>query len=532
MKKNWINFAIGISIGLGGFSQLAYTQAPVTINPFDGAVGYVNPDYVKEVNDFFIEHDKDGTYKNKANALGLLDGGNWNISTGIWLDSRKAITGEPPRSREMSLYLDNPDGTGALQKANAIGKPVVVTYVIYDLPVRDCDAYSSNGEFKTPEEIGLYKTTYIDPIVAIFQKFYSNPENAKKVRVALVIEPDSLPNLITNISNPPPSKCSQALEPYTQGISYALEKFSTIPTISMYLDIAHSGWLGWESNINKIPNFYNNSDAPAGLGKGFDAVRGFITNTSNYTPFKEAFTREEYFNYANLIQASDFYSWNKAFDETSFIAEIVGLNKYQGKYFLTDTSRNGWIPNSEDYIGYNKDEKSKVGAKYTRLDQRHHRGNWCNVQSVLPQSDYVYRPSSQKEKAIPSRPTSPGFGNQPAPNPSVVYAGNSLPVDAFVWIKPPGEGDGSYDPSTGAGDQMCGALSYVAQNNSKSGGGSHNDYQLTDSLQDGGKPAPHAGKFFPAAFKNLIDSSICSKGIKGFTSPFCSSPDASSKSKK
>jgi len=523
MKKNLTSLALVVAIGFSGFCQWGYA-APVN-NPFDGAVGYVNPDYVNEVNVFFNDNP---TYKDKVDAMGLLDTDkNWKIPTAIWLDSTDAIKGQPPRSRALSRYLDD-----ALDKYNTNksgGKPIVLSVVIYDLPLRDCDAYSSNGQFKNASDLAEYKKAYIDEIRKVVSAFYEKP-NSDKVRLALIIEPDSIPNLITNMQN---TKCSQALEPYTQGISYALEKFSTIPNsaVSMYLDIAHSGWLGWDANINKIPNFYNNKEAPAGLGKGFDAVRGFITNTSNYTPLQEAFTREEFEKYENLIKASDFYSWNGAYDEASYIALIAGLNEYSGKHFLTDTSRNGWIPQS--YIGYDKDNKSKVGATYTRLDQRHHRGNWCNAQGVLPQADYIYRPTTQ-QGAIPSKPTSSGFGRLPEANPSVAHANKSLPIDALVWIKPPGEGDGFYEPTTGAGDQMCGALPYIAQQNPKSGGGSHNDYQLTDSLQDNGKPAPPAGHFFPAAFKNLIDASICIRGIKGdWKIPdFCSETGSSSATKK
>jgi cellulose 1,4-beta-cellobiosidase len=595
MKKNLINLAVGISIGLGSFSQLAYAQkASATINPFEGAVGYVNPDYVTSVNQFFGKNDTTGDYKKKAIALNLLDGnGNWKIPTGIWLDSKAAIAGEPPRSRALSLYLK--DALDNFNSGKTGGKPVILTVVIYDLPLRDCDAYSSNGEFKEVGDLTKYETEYINVIRDAFIQFYQT-EKSENVRLALIIEPDSIPNMLTNIyketGDPATKNCLDAYKNnlYSKGITYALKQFSTIPedhpnaNISMYLDIAHSGWLGWDTNANQIANIYNNGTEVVyygkdkhgndirhlGLGEGFDHVRGFITNTSNYTPLKEAFDYKDYAGNNNNIRNTDFYQWNLAYDENSFVAEIMSLDAnnatkngdlpkfnaklnadvngnaditkppvapiYAGKHFLIDTSRNGWIVNKGGYLGTRGN-----GPAYDRRDQRHHRGNWCNAQSIQAQAGYVYDNPGNKA-TIPARPTSSGLGEYPQAvaktgMPSLTmnpYYGDNklpLPIDAFVWIKPPGEGDGSYTPSPESGDQMCGALPYTGQNKPKSGGGSHNDYQLTDALQDNGGPAPHAGKFFPVAFQNLIDSSICSKGIKGFTSPFCGDANSKLKSK-
>jgi len=77
--------------------------------------------------------------------------------------------------------------------------------VIYDLPNRDCDALASNGEILCENsrcEAGLqkYKTEYVDPIVEIFSRHTD-------MTIIAIIEPDSLPNLATNMGV---SKCQEA----------------------------------------------------------------------------------------------------------------------------------------------------------------------------------------------------------------------------------------------------------------------------------------------------------------------------------
>ncbi|WP_035697603.1 glycoside hydrolase family 6 protein, partial [Glycomyces tenuis] len=70
----------------------------------------------------------------------------------------------------------------------------LIQVVIYNLPGRDCAALASNGKLG-PDEIDAYKTEYIDVIVDIM----SDPAYAD-LRIVNVIEIDSLPNLVTNVS--------------------------------------------------------------------------------------------------------------------------------------------------------------------------------------------------------------------------------------------------------------------------------------------------------------------------------------------
>jgi cellulose 1,4-beta-cellobiosidase len=80
----------------------------------------------------------------------------------------------------------------------AQGKNQVVMFVVYDLPNRDCSAGSSNGEIMCEDSgcskgLETYKTQYVDKVVAEFKKYPNVP-------IVAIIEPDSLPNLATNMN--------------------------------------------------------------------------------------------------------------------------------------------------------------------------------------------------------------------------------------------------------------------------------------------------------------------------------------------
>ena len=89
----------------------------------------------------------------------------------------------------------------------------------------------------------ISQTNHETAIVALIQK---HPNTA----VALVIEPDSLPNLVTNLDDP---KCAAASDDYQNGIAYAVEQLN-LPNVAMYIDAGHGGWLGWPDKTRKNPS--------------------------------------------------------------------------------------------------------------------------------------------------------------------------------------------------------------------------------------------------------------------------------------
>lgn len=116
-----------------------------------------------------------------------------------WIDVKAKLQGTDTDSLE-GILID------------AAAKGDMVTFMVYDLPNRDCNAHASNGEIcckynadltcdysysgTCDEGLNEYKTEYIDVFAEILGRFDC------LVDIALVIEPDSLPNLATNLANP------------------------------------------------------------------------------------------------------------------------------------------------------------------------------------------------------------------------------------------------------------------------------------------------------------------------------------------
>jgi cellulose 1,4-beta-cellobiosidase len=380
-------FAIGVGLFLGSCATTAKPAAvtpatappaPAGVNPFEGARLYVNPDYAKNVQALAATHPAEKGLLEKLAAL----------PTAIWL-SWIADTKDLPR------YLDD-----ALQQQKTGGQPVVSVFVVYDLPNRDCNAEASAGELPATEAgEARYQREYIDVIAAAFR---AHPNQ----RIVAILEPDSLANLVTNLENP---KCQTAEGIYKRGIAYAISKLS-LPNVFIYLDAAHSGWLGWPRNLPKSVQLYKEVLAMAG---GPDRIRGFALNVSNYNPPKDPTNPKR----DPAAAASD---------ELGYVADLskalaaVGIT---GKGFVIDTARSG--------------------KAYIRTSP----ANWCNIKGA-------------------------GLGERPQAAPAPM-------VDAYLYIKPPGESDGVADPKAPRFDTNC-------------------------ASDDAAPGAPQAGKMFEPYLMELI----------------------------
>jgi cellulose 1,4-beta-cellobiosidase len=374
-------------------------------DPFTGAKPYLNPDYVKEVQ---AQAAADGN--NAAEAAVA------NNQTAIWLDTIAAINGGGTTGRTgLQQQLTNAAAQGTT------ATPSLVEIVIYDLPGRDCAALASNGEIPaTSAGLTEYESQYIDPIASILSQFASSP-----IRVVAIIEPDSLPNVVTNQSK---SACATATPYYETGITYALNKLHAIPNVYNYMDIAHSAWLGWPSNMSATPAVYNT--VVKNTTAGYASIDGFISDTANYTPTQEPLLTNPTLSVGGQpVDSATFYQYNPTFDELTYDTQmyntLVSAGFPSSKKFLIDTSRNGWGPTHPTTITSASDVNTYVTDN--KIDQRPFRGDWCNQNNA-------------------------GIGARPADQPF----GASSPILAFVWIKPPGESDGDYPTSTHShGDPHC-----------------------------------------------------------------------------
>ncbi|WNG43115.1 exoglucanase [Archangium minus] len=434
---------------LGLWGGVAAAQVHVD-NPFEGATAYVNPDYAALI-DTSIAKTTDSTLAARMRTVK-------KYPTAVWLDRIAAIHGGSANGGRKSLR-DHLDLVLAQKKP---GQPITATFVIYDMPGRDCAALASNGELPLTEAgLQRYKTEYIDAIAAVF----ADPKY-KDIRIITAIEPDGLPNLVSNLSDP---ECAQANSSgiYVAAAQYALNKLHAIPNVYTYLDIAHSGWLGWDDNRQKTIELYTR--VVRGTTAGLASVDGFVTNISNYTPLAEPHLVDPNVTVGGQqLKSAKFYEWNPHFDESDFTAALytgftsAGWPASIG--FLIDTSRNGWGgPNRPTgAIGGTVDAYADSG----RVDRRGHRGLWCNHSGA-------------------------GMGQPPQATPAGYTASH---LDAFVWIKPPGESDGASkqipnDEGKGA-DPMC-----------------NPDYMTKFNMKTGALPdAPLSGHWFHDQFVMLVSN--------------------------
>jgi len=269
------------------------------------------------------------------------------IPTAVWLDKVSELS-----RMEEALQM-------ATEQQARTGRPVLCTFVVYNLPGRDCSAKASNGEISATDGLPAYESRYLQPLLAILRRF---PDPRK----VFFIEPDSLPNLVTNLHVP---KCAGVAQAYKEGIIRAVEVLAPYGTI--YLDVGWSGWIGsWSSHqmaqlldtvMTRMP-----ADAMA-------SVRGIVTDISNY----------------GTVYAEEAYA-------RTMLRELAQLGRTD-LHAVIDTGR----------------------------DAKDMGGQWCNAN---------------------------GAGAGPTPTPET----GKDAIDAYFWIKPPGESDGISDPNSPRYDPECG----------------------------------------------------------------------------
>ena len=404
-------------------------------NPFRDARWYVNEDW---------------SAKAAAEPGGSAIAG---YNTAVWMDRIGAIEGTAT-VKGLREHLDAALDQGA----------ELFLFVVYNLPNRDCNALASNGELLIADGgMKRYKEDYIDPIASIL----ADPAYAS-LRIAAIIEIDSLPNLVTNLDVP---ACQEAAgdDGYAEGIAYALDALAPLDNVYAYIDAGHSGWLGWDSNFGPAVDLI--ASVILDTNEGWDSVAGFITNTANYTPTIETYLPNPSLNVSGQpIRSADIYEWNPYFDEKSFAQEFRNKMIAKGAPstigMLIDTSRNGW-GGSDRPTGVSTSSDLNTYVDQSRIDRRYHRGNWCNQYG--------------------------GIGFKPWPDP---YPG----IDAFVWAKPPGESDGIADPNFPVDPD---------DPNKKHDGMCDPNAQNVDNsaVGTGAMPgAPHAGRWHSEGFQILLEN--------------------------
>ena len=327
------------------FAAGSLDRAPPDPNPFKGVDFLRAPKYTEGVQRSVQQAGGLDTEVGKLVARAA------RIPTAVWLDK----ISELPRAEE-ALDL-------ATEQQSRTGRPVLVVFVVYNLPGRDCSARSSNGELSATDGLPAYEKRYLQPLLSILRK-YPSP------RIVFLIEPDSLPNLVTNMWSP---KCAASRSTYIEGVARAAEVLSDFGTV--YLDVGWSGWIGsWSaSKMAKVVDSVLNRMPEEAIAR----VRGIVTDISNYgTVFQEV-------QYANTM-----------------LREMAQLGR-AGWHAVIDTGR----------------DAIDMGGQI-----------WCNANGA-------------------------GAGRT-----ATAETGHEL-VDAYFWIKPPGESDGISDPTSSRYDPECGKAS-------------------------------------------------------------------------
>lgn len=290
-----------------------------------------------------------------------------------------------------------------VRRARAVDRTPVL--VAYDIPGRDCSQYSSGGAASS----AAYRQ-WIDAFAA----------GVGDDKAVIVVEPDGLANL--------PRDCGPTTDPTGEltaariaDLAYTVKTLKARPRTAVYLDAGNVQWRAVGDIAQRLQdagvqygdgfalNVSNNhpTDHNARYGTWIAKCLWFATKGPEQARGHTDWCASQYYSSAapndgapgNAVSSSDptTWRWTDAWYDQNVGTPPAG----ELRHFVIDTSRNGrgaWTPAPGKYSG---DPEA-----------------WCNA---------------------------PGRGLGPRPT-----ADTGVPlVDAYLWIKVPGESDGSCTRNTG-----------------------------------------------------------------------------------
>ncbi|MGE5464921.1 MAG: glycoside hydrolase family 6 protein, partial [Syntrophothermus sp.] len=288
--------------------------------------------------------------------------------------------------------------------SRAADKGTVPVLVAYNIPFRDCAQYSAGGATNASEYeawidgfaagIGNNKAVVIlEPdglgIIPWYKQFQGLPAQAGDYEWCRPAEADP---------------ATAAADRFAM-LNYAVDALKAHPNVNVYLDATHSGWLGSgdaahrlaQAGVERADGFFLNvsnyvlNERLEKYGTWVSKCLAFSTNPASWGKGHFDWCASQYYP----ASPGDFSTWSltdkwytdNVESQTWWYSESVL------KHFVIDTSRNGqgpWTP--------------PAGAYPDPMD-------WCN-------------------------PPDRGLGYLPTANTGVAL------IDAYLWIKLPGESDG------------------------------------------------------------------------------------------
>ena len=287
----------------------------------------------------------------------------------------------------------------------AADKGTVPVLVAYNIPFRDCAQFSAGGATSKAE----YKA-WIDG-------FAAGIGNSQAV---VLLEPDGLgiipwynpfANRDTWVTNPNYEWCqpaeansSTAAAERFEMLNYAIDKLKANPGTSVYLDGTHSGWLGAGDAADRL--------IQAGVGD----ADGFFLNVSNYRLNSHL---EKYGMWVSkcIAFASNPASWGNGHSEWCASQYFPADPNDFSTWGLTDQ---WYTDNVESQTWW----YSESVLKHFVIDtSRNGQGPWTPTTSYPDAQDWCNPPDR-------------GLGVRPTADTGIAL------LDAYLWIKIPGESDG------------------------------------------------------------------------------------------
>lgn len=327
-------------------------------------------------------------------------------------------------------------------------------FVAYNLPGRDCAQLSAGGAANE----AAY-TAWIRGVAT----------GLRNEQAIVLLEPDSLgllPSLCRSQGQAPAGYSFTDAERYAE-LAAAIHALAADADASVYLDGTHSQWAAVGDSAARL------------VQAGVQHTRGFFLNVSNFQPTPQLITYGTWISdciaYATDGGASGTgqrsfsdcpsqYSGGGISDQSTVAATDAWYQDHLGgaqpdTHFVIDTSRNGTGPaDMSVYAASPYDQSTADVAVLTT-------GAWCN-------------------------PPGAGLGLRPSLSTGVAL------LDAYLWVKTPGESDGRCD--TASGTRGWNFTTYRASTWPSSAA------RLAGFDPLWGQVDPPAGAWFPAAMLGLI----------------------------